>query len=323
MDNNEKKLFIVLEEHLQERYSYMIKKYNFVGYNVGGFGDMQIGTSAKSIANRIRHRNILDDEYLKLKCFIDIKISEFLINTIYFSNSEGYIAYNILSRLKTDFPNLEFIGLQHGVFELSEIPKKKIRYLVNIFTKFFFNMYPIGGGFGSKIVDKYIVYNHVYKEFLINKHQWNPECVSVDLNFLKCELYDKKRVKPKSKSTTALFLLQCLSKAEMCSAKEEAFLNTEVVRYLKHTHDKVLIKNHPACSNKINLLFGEDVTEVNNLIDAFNECTHAYSFSSTTLLEAKIFDIKSYAINSKLVKEDKSIYSIFDNVLNFENEIFS
>lgn len=322
MEKNEKELFIVLEEHLSERYDYLINKYNYDSYHVGGFGDIQIGTSLKNLIKRVRHRNILHQEYKKLNTFIKEKLEAHKVEKIFFSNSEGYIAHNFLLKIKVDFPNLQLIGLQHGVFELSEAPKSKSRHVINNFFKYFFGFYPIGAGFGSKIVDKYIVYNDVYRDFLINTFDWSPNNVSSDIKFLKCELYDKK-TNEKKHGTTALFLMQCLSKAGMCSDSEENYLNDKVISYLQRKYDKVLIKRHPASKNNLDLVTNSKIKEVSNLVDAFNQSTHAYSFSSTTLLEANIFDIKAYAINSKLVKEDKSIYKIFDNVIIFENEIIT
>lgn len=322
MEKNEKKLFIVLEQHLYDRYHYMIHKYDFDSYLVGGFGDIQIGTTLKHFINRIKKRKILNTEYEKLQRFINQKIEEYKLEQIYFSNSEGYIAYNFLLKIRADFPNLELIGLQHGVFELSEAPKSKIRYLVNNICNFFYGIYPIGAGFGSKIVDKYIVYSDVYKDFLIDKFNWSERNVSSDINFLKCELFDKREFGKKN-GKVALFLMQCLNKAGMCSEKDEQFLNKNVLEYLSKRYDKVLVKAHPADKKTITLLANTNVKQIDDLIVAFNSSTHAFSFSSTTLIEAKVFDVEAFAINSKLVKEDKSIYSIFENVLSFEDEIIS
>jgi len=193
---------------------------------------------------------------------------------------------------------------------------------VNNICNFFYGIYPIGAGFGSKIVDKYIVYSDVYKDFLIDKFNWSERNVSSDINFLKCELFDKREFGKKN-GKVALFLMQCLNKAGMCSEKDEQFLNKNVLEYLSKRYDKVLVKAHPADKKTITLLANTNVKQIDDLIVAFNSSTHAFSFSSTTLIEAKVFDVEAFAINSKLVKEDKSIYSIFENVLSFEDEIIS
>lgn len=322
MGKNEKKLFIVLEEHLAERYSYLINKHQFEVYHVGGFGNIQIGTSLKDILNRVWYRNTVKQEYKKLNCFFEEKTRVYDISQVYFSNAEGYIAYNLITRTKKEFPSLELIALQHGVFEFSQAPKSFIRKSINILFKSLTGIYPIGLGFGGKIIDKYIVYNQTYKDFLVNEFNWPEQDVIINLNFLKSELYDKKESVTKE-GPVALFLMQCLSRSSMCSISEENYLNRSVIEYLSKRFDKVLIKKHPANTEELIFPFDNKVQEIDNLVDAFNQSTHAYSFSSTTLIEAKIFDIEAYAINSKLIKEDKSVFKIFENVIIFEDEIIS
>lgn len=319
MDRNERKLFVVFEEHMIERYCYLINKYNFKSHYVVGFKGIQIGTSIKDILNRIKHRSVLEKEYQKLKNFI-LKEDESSIGEIYFSNSEGYIAHNFLKRIKEDFPTIELIGLQHGIFELTKPPKKIIRNVINEIVVILFNFYPIGVGFGAKITDKYIVYNKIYRDFLIDTFGWDKDKVLIDFNFLKTELYDK-RIEKRDGEVTALFLTQCLSKASLCSKKEEDYLNDEIIKYLLKNYKKVIIKLHPACLSETNITLYNNCEYIDNLIEAFNRSTHAFSFASTTLLEAQIFDLETFAINSKRVNDDKSIYKIFSNVIDFENEI--
>jgi hypothetical protein len=316
MGSDEKRLFIVLEEHMIKRYSYMIDKFNFDGYSVIGFGDIQIGTKPKDLLNRIKHRNLLQKEYKKLSEFIKHKCKERDVKEIFFSNSEGYIAYNFLLRIKKDFPSLRLIGLQHGVFELKKTSKIGIRSFINYVINLSLGIYPIGGGFGQKIVDEYIVYNEVYKDFLVNTYKWPENMVKVDLNFLKCELFDKKI--NKQKNNTVLFLSQCLAKASMCDIKEEEFLHNKVLEYLSTKYDKVLIKQHPACCGEISFIKKNNIEFVDDLIEGFNSSSYAYSFASTTLLEAEIFDIETFAIDSELISGDKSLYKLFKNTLNFD-----
>ncbi len=319
MERNEEELFIVFEEHMLQRYSYLINKFKFKSYAVQGFGNIQIGTKPKDILKRIAYRRIFHREYKKVYAFIEEHIKQQAIAKLYCSNSEGFIAYNFLTKLRKDFPNLELIGLQHGVFELSPVPNFKLRRLLNSLFGLLMGMYPFGMGFGTKIVDSYIVYNQKYKDFLIIEQGWPEESVIVDLQFLKAELYDKKIDKPENE--TALFLSQCLSKASLCSKAEEQFLNEKVLAYLSVKYKKVLIKQHPACSGDIQFVLKENMRIIEDLVDAFNQSSFAYSFASTTLLEAEIFDIQTYAINSKLLSGDKSIYKLFKTTLNFEDSI--
>lgn len=322
MGKNEKSLFIILEDHLEQRFKYTIEKYGFISYKVSGFKNIQLGNSTKNILNRILKKNIVSRESKKLIDFITDCLNMHEIETIYFSSSEGYIAHNLITTVKNKFPRLELIGLQHGIFELSLAPKNPIRKLINLFFKITVGIYPIGVGFGGKIVDKYIVYNQVYKEFLVKEFQWKEESVEINLVFLKEELFDKKTHVNKEGSV-ALFLMQGLSVAQLCSPEEENYLNEKVLAYLMKKHKSVYIKPHPAST--LNKEFQEKYESIiiYDLIKAFNLCTHAYSYSSTALFDAEIFELKTYAINSTLVKEDKNIYKIFENVLNFEDEIIA
>ncbi len=321
MEKNRVKFFVVLEEHMLERYSYIIEKYNFENYCFQNFNNLQIGVSLQKILKRVKHRNILRIEYARLKQRISDLQKENIVESIYLSNSEGYIAHNVIIKLRKDFPNIELVGLQHGVFELVPPPNKLIRKVINNTINFLFGMFPLGLGFGEKNVDKYIVYNEKYRQFLINELKWEHDDVISDMSFLKAELYDKRQNGLKNESTV-LFLMQCLSKSNMCSIEEEEYLNEKVIEFLTDKYEKVLVKNHPACiNNSDKLLQNKKVEKIDNLIDGFNQCSYAYSYSSTALLEAEIFDIESFAINSQLVKEDKSIYKVFSNVISFENEI--
>ena len=92
MDFNEKRIFIVLEEHMISRYRYLIKKFAFEEYNVLGLGEFQIGSKPNDILNRIMQRNVLQKEYDRLSIFIKEKCGQHNIKEIYLSNSEGYIA---------------------------------------------------------------------------------------------------------------------------------------------------------------------------------------------------------------------------------------
>lgn len=320
MEKNEKSLFVILEDHLEQRYKYTIEKYGFMSYKVGGFKNIQLGNSTKSILNRILQRSIVNQESEKLINFISDSLNTHELESIYFSSSEGYIAHNLITRVKKKFPKLELIGLQHGIFEFSLAPKSYFRKAINIFFKTVTGIYPIGVGFGGKIVDKYIVYNQIYKDFLIKKFDWKENDVEINLEFLKAELLDKK-ISIKKNGCIALFLMQGLSLAQFCTKKQEDYLNEKVVEYLISKYETVYIKPHPGSS--LNAEFERKYKSliINDLIDAFNLSTHAYSYSSTALFDAELFELEVFAINSNLVKEDKSIYRIFKNVIDFEKEL--
>ena len=320
MEEDKAKIFIVLEEHLRDRYTYIIDKYNFESYLVTNFGDLLLGSSIVKTFERIHHREILENEYKKLINWIKSRLQTKNVDQIYLSNSEGYVAHNFAIRLKKEFPEIKLVALQHGVFSLSRIPKKSTRLVINKTCKVLFGFYPIGIGFGGKIVDKYIVYNDFYKKFLIDRHGWKENEVEVNFKFLKSDLYDKKIEGNKTKDT-AVLLLQCLSKAKLCTDKDESFLNTTTINYLSRKYKEVLIKEHPVYVNQERFTLPSNCRYIDNLVDAFNQSTHAYSFMSTALLDAEIFDIETFAIDSELINCDKKIYELFKKTLSSENTI--
>ena len=320
MEKDNSRVFIVLEEHMQERYAYIIDKYNFKSYNLVGLQHLLGGVSLSKIKQRISSRGLLETQYNNLVTWINAQ-KEDKITEIYLSNSEGFIAYNIITRLKKDFPEFRLVALQHGIFDISPPPKQGLRNIVNKTCKLCYGFYPIGTGFGTKIVDKYIVYNKLYKDFLVNENNWKEEEVDIDFKFLKSHLYDK-RIPNIKEEGTVVFLLQCLSKAKLCTEKEEIYLINGVTAYLSSKYNRVLIKEHPIHKDEKRVTLLENCEYVDNLIEAFNIATHAYSFTSTALIEAQIFDIKSYSINSDLINLDQEKHDkIFENIISFEKEI--
>ncbi|MGY3795215.1 polysialyltransferase family glycosyltransferase [uncultured Aquimarina sp.] len=320
MESNKNRVFIVIEEHMQERYTHLINKYGYKNFCLKDFQGLNLGASFSHVFKRIYYREILNKEYNKLRFWIEKVNTEVNIEVVYLSNSEGYIAHNIARRLRYDFPEITLIALQHGIFDMSRIPKRFSRLLINKFCWFFFKICPLGVGFGGKIVDQYIVYNEAYKDFLMTEYKWKDHEVKVDLSFLKSELFEKK-VTSKKEDDTAIFLLQCLAKAKLCSAEQEHYLNTKTLTYLSKKYTKVLIKEHPAATENHRVELMQNCEYIDNLIEGFNRSSFAYSYSSTALLDAEIFDIETFAIKSEKLKWSKDIYKLFKNTINFENEI--
>ena len=315
MATNNKSLLIIFEPHMNARYQYIAKKFNmeiiFINLN-----------------NKVKS-NILLDFYCKIKNksnfknkFLEVKaiIADLQVNNkikIYVSNSEGYVAHNFLVYLKKEFPSIEIIAMQQGIMTLTYNKKKIfIRKSINNLCMKFFGIYPYGTGFGIKLSDKYIVYTKEYKKLLLELG-WSEKDVIVDLNFLKSDLFDfyTKNKNNKSNDDIALFLPQCLSLANITTEKDEERLLRKTILYIAKKHKKVLIKNHPACKN-IKFSLPENCTYMDELKEAFLLSSFAYSFFSTSLIDAEIFDIKTIALKSNLFngKIDLNIYKIFTTV---------
>ena len=255
-----------------------------------------------------------------IKSFIELN----KIERIYFSSSEGYISHNIIHQLKKQVKDIEFIALQHGVFPLKYSKIKEFaRNVINTFGKLFFQIYPLGAGFGGIKLNAYYVYSEREREFLVQNKKWSENKVKPKLDFIKAELLHKRRNNELNQdSNTALFLMQCLHLAGLTSLEEEKRLIEKTINYLAKKYKKVLIKTHPACNEQtLNLKLSSNVELVNDMIEGFGQSKNAYSFFSTALIDAKIFNLTTTGIFSDTINIDKEIYENFDLKIDFEDII--
>jgi hypothetical protein len=275
-----------------------------------------------AIVNRIANRNDLKN---KLRSFMRF-VEENKIEQVYLSNTEGYIGCTGSKFLKSKCPEVEFIALQHGIFPLEiNFFKNSLIKIINKISFFCFGICVLGEGFGSVLLDKYIVYGNAEKSFLINSRNWNNKNIEVNLKFLKSYLLKGKKIdlnKTKVKQNSAILLLQSLASAKICSVSEELILIEQTINYLSLKFEKVLLKEHPFCKNRIkNIKLPANVEVIEDMIDGFQNSIVAYSYFSTALIDAKFFNLKAIAIYSSMFKMDKSVYKIFDNIISFEKEI--
>ena len=143
------------------------------------------------------------------------------------------------------------------------------------------------------------------------------------LEFIKAELFHKYQNSIlKQDSETALFLMQCLNLAGLTSLDEEKKLTENSINYLARKYKRVLVKTHPACNqqfSKLKLL--DNVKMVNNMTDGFTQSKNAYSFFSTALIDAKVFNLTTTGIFVNTINVDKEIYKNFDLKIDFEDII--
>jgi len=317
MDKRNQNILIIFETHMNDRYDYFSKKNNLKVFNAN-----LNNNSGRNILidffEKIKFKKELLNKYDSLKTFIidnRLKSEDF---KIYVSNSEGYVAHNFLKFLQKDFPTLEIIAMQHGIMPLYvNVWKMRVRTFINQFLYYIFGIYLYGTGFGIKLANKYIVYNKTYKEILL-QFGWRSEDIIVNYKFLKPDLYDyyiTHKTLKKEDNDIAIFLPQCLSLAKICTQKEERELHIKAIDYIAKKHKKVLIKLHPACNN-IDFVLKQNIEFINDLKQGFLLSSCAYSFFSTALLDAQIFDVKTIAFKSKLFdkKNDLAIYDLFSAV---------
>ncbi|APQ17363.1 polysialyltransferase family glycosyltransferase [Maribacter hydrothermalis] len=314
---------VVFESSMERRYAQMAEIHGFTLYNVGLINDWK-NSFIDNLKTRINSKELL---YQKRALMIQfLKDNDF--NNIFLSNAEGYVSKNFIPSIQKEIPNVKVIALQHGLFPLKHSVFKEIpRDLINTLVHKVKGIFPLGSGFGGIILDEYYVYSEREKEFLVSKRGWSPTSVIVDIKFIKPEIYQQyvalKKVK-NSDEVTAVFLLQGLFIAGLCSEKNEMQLIERTINYLSKKYTKVLIKEHPACEGRLKqILLPDNVSEASNLFESFSKANDAYSFFSTALIDAKIFNLKTVGISSKSIKVDKEIYDNFDLNIDFEKDIAS
>lgn len=312
---------IIFEKSMVQRFSQMAELHDFDIYSVGL--DNNLGnTILRNIYHRIKSKKLLKKkkseviEYLKDKNYV----------RIYFSNAEGYISKNFIPTIQKAFPNLETNALQHGVFLLKKSWSIETwRLIVNTLGHLIFGVYPLGAGFGGVKTKKYYVYSDRERNYLISKMGWNPNHIIVDMNFIKVEVFEAYLVLRKTiveDKETAIMLLQGLSSVGICTPQNENFLIQQVLDYLSESFVNVLVKEHPACPGQLlGIKIPKNVLKVDDLFEGFAKAGVAYSFFSTALIDAKVFNLETVGIISRMIKVDRRIYDNFDRNINFDEII--
>lgn len=319
----ERSCLIVFESSMERRYTQMAEIHGFTLYNVGLINDWK-NSFIDNLKTRINSKKLLSQKRALMIQFL--KNNDF--KNIFLSNAEGYVSKNFIPAIQKEIPKVKVIALQHGLFPLKysvfkEIPRKVINSIVHKIT----GIFPLGSGFGGIMLDNYYVYSEREKQFLVSKRGWKPNSINVDIKFIKPEIYQEYVALKTNKNVdevTAVFLLQGLFIAGLCSEKNEMHLIESTINFLSKKYTKVLIKEHPACEGRLKQIYLPDnVSEESNLFESFSKANDAYSFFSTALIDAKIFNLKTVGISSKSINVDKEIYDNFDLNIDFEKDIAS
>jgi len=306
---------LVLEEDLKERYPLFeseccsnigvlsfknILKSNWLGTLSGRFGTRKhLKTAFESLPDRIKSADIL-----------------------FISNTEGYIANNIVSWLRKNNPDMIIISLQHGMFLFHEMKLKTlIAKCISNWMHYLIGFSLIGTGFFNANVDGYVVYNKNYKKMLLDVGA-NPHGVFMGASLLKGINYKgalgKERVHDADSS--AVFLLQPLSALGMLSERDERSIINTTIKWMSTQYKKVYIKQHPYC--KITIDWNESVTEVNigNISEIYKIAGTAVSFFSEALNDCRAQGMKSIAIYDSEINVDSRVYDFFPSVIKFVND---
>jgi len=310
---------IVFEKAMNKRFEDMARVHGLKVYKADLQNNFD-GSLFTNIVERLKTGKLISTKVLEIKYFVESN----QLKRLYFSTSEGYVSHNIIHALKKQIPTIEFIALQHGVFPLKYSRLKEcVRYILNKTTRFLLGVYPLGAGFGGIKLNAYYVYSEREKKFLVLYKKWNKNKVEAKLNFIKAGLFQKyQNTVLCQDSETAFFLMQCLNLAGLTSSAEEKRLTEETLNYLAKKYKRLLVKTHPACSEQLSKLkLLENVEIVKDMIDGFTQSKNAYSFFSTALIDAKIFNLRTTGIFADTINVDKEIYENFDLKIDFEEII--
>lgn len=310
---------VILENSMNSRFECMAKTHGLAVF-YANLDNFLSGNKALNFVKRLESKDKIFDVVNRLTSFI----VQNNLKRLFFSTAEGYVSHNIIYYIKQKFPDVEYVALQHGLFTLEHSKVKEgLRTLINGIFKSIYGIFPIGAGFGGIKMDKYFVYSKREQMFLVEHWDWKMEHVPVKLEFIKSDVFQElKKRDLRQDDSCAIFLTQCLSLVGLCSLEQEILYNNSIIKSLAGKYDRLFLKGHPACSNNITKMqLPKNVVIVDDMFDGFVQCKTAYSYFSTALLDAKIFNLKTVGIMVKGLKVDRKIYETFDTTLSFEDVI--
>lgn len=306
-----RRFFLIMEKDLEKRFTFFQEHTQMPSYCLNLQTSLKL-SKIETIFSRFTYKKKLETEYQKMKA----SLKE--IDELFISNPEGFIAKNIIDYIKRDFPKLRIISLQHGIFYLNKDSsfKTQLKTFLNVISKAFLGYKIVGEGFGPKSTDVYIVYNHLYKDYLESLGWKNSEVV-VSSYLLKGE---KNGINfKKSGNGTAVFFLQCLSKLGILNHEDEMEFVMNIATKLSRKFKKVIIKQHPYAPIDLPKLPGNCVETIEKVeMDDVDLVTSAFS---TALLDYEKYDLDSVAIRYNKLNINFNIYDQFLNIHEFENDM--
>lgn len=306
IDNNHaiKPAFIIVERDLQGRYPdvekfccdkvHVIDIQTILGFNI-----------FTTIYQRFK-----SSKFVRKK--IDL-IPESIINSkvIFLSNTEGYIAKNLVEKIRKENSDAVIISLQHGLFLLDHgVAHRLKKYFLSILTKMIAGIDLIGGGFVNRKVDFYVVYNNEYKSQLVAAG-CNPSRIIVSTETLKGLCFWRRQKITGLNSDSIIFILQPLSALGLLPKEDEIKLVNGLIEILSRSYKHIYIKQHPyrdvagICINDNCHIVSE------SLITLANVANNAISFFSEALNELEFLGLNVYAVYDKKIKVKKCIYNQF------------
>jgi hypothetical protein len=310
-------IFVTLEQHLEARFENFCARHKFQSYNLG-LSPRFSNNFFEQLTLRLRHRS-------KIKSALSQLLSLNEDRVFILSNAEGYIAENAIRFIRKHRPNSKIVAVQHGDFEFIAPNNMRGFFLraLNLFSTLFFQTCVAGRGFGGTKVDLYVVFNAIYKDFLINNGYAGGE-VLIGSRFIFGEgLYPPKtRRKLQSKQSTAVFALQPLSNMGIVSPNLEKAMNDLIIQFLKDRYEVVLLKHHPYAKSIFSITDVKclpDDEPVEDILLRLNVNT-LVSFSSSLLLKLERWPIELIAFFHPSLNKYSSVYPYFKNVMELDLE---
>lgn len=261
----------------------------------------------ETLYKRYKLKNLIIKEISK------ISIPALTSDPIFISNSEGYIAKNIIENIIEKNPAANIVCLQHGMFVIERRKWIKIaRLLISFVTKNIIKFDCIGSGIINKNINYYIVYNNLYKKQIIEQGI-DPDKVIVSTETLKGKEFWNRKLKKKVCNDSIVLLLQPLSALGLITQENEIELLDQLISALSKSYQKVYIKQHPY-KDISNLKLETNCIYINQSIsDMATSVDTAISFFSEALHELEYLGVNTIALYDERIKVKKSIYQQFRN----------
>lgn len=311
-----KAAFIVVETHLEKRFSDFAKRNDLEEINL----DLKPRFSKAlfwQFFKRLAHKTELVTAFRKIEmldaydCFV-------------LSNAEGYIAANLIKFIRKAIPEVRIVAIQHGDFELI-IPTRgrawATRFL-NATSRFMRAIDVSGYGFGGLKVDRYIVYNQSYKDFLKSCGYSDSEVV-IGSQLIFNDLLPPRQLSHKqSENSKVIFVMQPLAQMGIVSQSKEIELNDLLINFLKQNYNEVFLRQHPFANSQFSVGGAITLTNETSIEDQIIDIgiTALASFCSSVLLKLERWPLQLTAFYHPELKKFDTAFCFFRNVMELDTQ---
>lgn len=238
---------------------------------------------------------------------------------IFLSNTEGYIAKNLVERIRSLNSNVVIVSLQHGMFMIERnIYRRSVRAFLSKLTKTISGVHLIGDGIYNKNVNCYVVYNEKYKQEIVLSG-CDAKNVFVSTETLKGIDFWSKQTVQNGNEDAIIFLLQPLSALGLMTQSDEMLLINSLISELTKSYNKIYIKQHP-----YKTIEGIDVSEKCEFVSASitelaSAAGNAISFFSEALHELEYLGLNTFAVYDARINTSIDNYKQFQCTVTLKN----